>query len=180
MISQFICIMKINLITFGGGYSITPVIINEFSDKRKLIAKDEIIDLIAIAQSVPGPLAVGLCILLGYKLHGFKGALTFALAAILPPLIVISLIYTIYDKFRDNAMIRIIMNGMSAAICAILFVSSYDLAKIALKKYPIFSFILLSLAFIAVYFLKLNVGYIIITAAFISYLFSSGRNSHVN
>ncbi|NLB28245.1 MAG: chromate transporter, partial [Clostridiaceae bacterium] len=86
----FLAIFKISSITFGGGYTIVPVIREEFVCKRDLLDDEEMYDLIALAQSAPGPIAVSTALLTGYKLKGRTGAILGVTAAILPPLIIIS------------------------------------------------------------------------------------------
>ena len=95
----FKTLFKINMITFGGGYTIAPVIMNDFCEKKNLITKEEMLDLIALAQSGPGALAVSTSLMTGYKTKGIKGAFVGAAASFLPPLLIISIIYLFYKQF---------------------------------------------------------------------------------
>lgn len=169
----FLTIFKINIITFGGGYTIAPVIKNEFVDKRKLLNDEEIIDIIAISQSGPGALAVSTSFLTGYRLLGFFGGLVALAAAILPPLIVISILFLGYQSFNSNIYVRGCLKAMSGAIGAILLLTSYELAKQALKKYKIISLILIISSFAISYFTNINTIFIILSLALLGlFIFS--------
>ncbi len=104
--SLFTTFFKINMFTFGGGYTIVPVIRDEFVNKKKLIDDDEMLDIVAIAQSGPGPMAINTSILTGYRLIGWKGALVCLLASVLPCLIIISIMYYVYNTISQNGCSR--------------------------------------------------------------------------
>ena len=160
--SFFLTIFKISSITFGGGYTIVPVIREEFVCKRGLLTDEEMLDLIALAQSAPGPIAVGTALLTGYKLKGRVGALLGVLAAILPPLIIISIFFYIYKAWVDNFWVRSALRGMSGAISAVMILAVIDLAKAGLKEHKVFSLGLMVTSFAVGYFSSLNSGLIIL------------------
>lgn len=163
----FLKIFAISMMTFGGGYTIVPLIREEFVHKEKLIRDDEMLDLIALSQTAPGPIAVSAALLTGYKLKGRRGAIIGIIAATLPPLIVISVLYFFYTWFAANFWVRAALRGMSGAICAVMLVAVYDLAKSALKKHKIFSAVILLAAFLTGVFTSINTGLIILTLALI-------------
>lgn len=163
----FKTLFKINLITFGGGYTITPVIKQAFCDKVCLISDSDMLDIMALAQSGPGALSVNTSLLTGYKLAGRKGALIGAIASFLPPLIIISIVYFFYEQFAQNYWIRAALRGMSGVISAVLLVTTVDLARSALKKHAVFSFLMMTGSFIVGYFTSINVGFIILSLALI-------------
>lgn len=156
---------KINIITFGGGFTIAPVIIDEFSTKRKLVEKQDMLDLIALAQSGPGALAVSTCLLVGYKVNGLKGAFVSILASILPPLLVISVLYYFYAEVATNYWVRAALRGMSGVICAVLILTTYQLGKVALMQRPVFSGLIILGTFLVGYFTNINIAIIIISLA---------------
>lgn len=156
---------KINLFTFGGGFSIAPVVIDEFTHKRKLVEEQDILDLIALAQSGPGALAVSTCLLVGYKINGLKGALISIAASVLPPLLVVSILYYFYAEVATNYWIRAALRGMSGVIAAVLLWTTFYLGKVALKSHPIFSAIIMVLTFLVGYFTSINIAFIILTLA---------------
>ena len=93
--------MKIGAFTIGGGYAMIPLIKNEL-DKRKWIGEDELPDIIALAQSAPGILAVNVSIFAGYKIKGLKGSITATLGSILPSFLIILAIAMAFTNFKDN------------------------------------------------------------------------------
>lgn len=151
----FLKTFKISAVTFGGGYTIVPVMRDVFVNKDGLIQDDEMLNLIAIAQSAPGPIAVNTSILIGYKLKGLKGALITTLATILPPLIIISIISYFYVQFQNNPIIQAALLGMRGSISAIMGYAVFSMGRNTLKKQPIFSAALMIIIFLLGYFTTL-------------------------
>ena len=96
---------KIGAFTIGGGYAMVPLIENEIVTKRKWIAQEDFIDLLAISQSAPGILAVNISIFIGYKLRGIRGSIITALGTILPSFIIILAIALFFHSFKDNPIV---------------------------------------------------------------------------
>ncbi len=161
----FLTVLKISAITFGGGYTIVPVLKDEFCNKRELISEDEMLDIIALGQSAPGPIAVSVSLLLGYRLKGRSGALLGVLAAILPPMIIISVIYFFYEAFATNYWVRAALRGMSGAIAAVMLLAMFSMARQVLKKNKILSLGILVGAFLLVYFTTVSVAILILIFA---------------
>ena len=101
---------KIGAFTIGGGYAMVPLIENEIVTKRKWIAQEDFIDLLAISQSAPGILAVNISIFIGYKLRGIRGSIITALGTILPSFIIILAIALFFHSFKDNPIVERIFN----------------------------------------------------------------------
>ncbi len=120
------------------------------------------LNLIAIAQSSPGVIAVNTSILLGYRVAGILGALITILGTVLPPLITLSVISVFYTAFRDNIAVNAILKGMQAGVAAVIANVVLGLGRNILKKKDIVSLIIMAGSFIAVYILKINVIYIIL------------------
>lgn len=158
----FFTIFKISGITFGGGYTIVPVIRNEFVVKRNLLSDEEMFDLIALSQSAPGPIAVSTALLTGYKLKGRTGAILGTVAAILPPLLIISVLFFVYESFAANFWVRAALRGMSGAISAIMIFAVYDLSRACLSRYKVFSGVLMLLTFLVGLFTSISTGLIIL------------------
>ena len=97
--------------TFGGGYVILPLMRKRFVEQYHWIDEQEMLDLIAIAQSSPGAMAVNASILVGYHLSGLFGALITVVGTVLPPLIIISVISIAYTAFRDNVIVSLLLKG---------------------------------------------------------------------
>ena len=106
---------KIGAFTIGGGYAMVPLIENEIVTKRKWIAQEDFIDLLAISQSAPGILAVNISIFIGYKLRGIRGSIITALGTILPSFIIILAIALFFHSFKDNPIVERIFKGLIAA-----------------------------------------------------------------
>lgn len=110
----FVSTLYLSAFTFGGGYVIVTLMKEKFVDELHWIEEDEMLDLIAIAQSAPGAIAVNGAIVVGYKLAGLPGALVAIAATILPPFVIISAISFFYALFRDNFVVSRLLTGMQA------------------------------------------------------------------
>ncbi len=163
----FCTFFKINLVTFGGGYTIVPVIRDEFVKKRKLIQDDEMLDMIAIAQSGPGPMAINTSILTGYRLKGWKGSLVSLFASVLPCLIIISILFYIYSTISKIKVIEYSLQVMSGSITAVLFITVFQMTKKALLKHKIFGSILFIFSVLVGLFTNVNTVFIIVISGFI-------------
>ena len=160
----FFSCLKISAFTFGGGYVIVPLQKRRFSDELGWIDEEKILDLVAMAQSAPGPVTFNASTLLGYHLFGLKGALLGALSTILPPLLILSIISLFYQAVADNPLLRAILRGMQAAVAALIVYTVWDLAyKLWLKKNPL-QLALLAVALVLALFTKINVVLIILLA----------------
>ena len=116
----FISFFKINTITFGGGYAIMPIIKKVYVDDKRILLEEDMLDLIALAQSVPGAMAINTSMLVGYKLRGTLGALVSLIGAFLPPLLIISIVSIFYQIFQTNPLIQAILGGMRGAVSAVM------------------------------------------------------------
>ena len=96
----FLSFFKIGLFTFGGGYAMLPLIERELIAKRKWIEQKEFLDLLTLAQSVPGPIAVNTSVFVGYKVRGFGGAVAALLGAVLPSFVIILAIALFFADIR--------------------------------------------------------------------------------
>lgn len=158
----FISTFYLSAFTFGGGYVIITLMNKKFVDELHWIDKDEMLDLTAIAQSAPGPIAVNGAIVVGYKLAGLLGALVASLATILPPFIIISVISAFYSAFRDNFIIASLLEGMQAGVGAVIAAVVWQMASGIVKGKDKFSDVIMVLAFLAACVLKVNVVIIIL------------------
>jgi len=121
--------MKIGVVTFGGGYAMIPLIETEVVDRHQWLSKEELLDLIAIAQSCPGVFAVNISIFIGYKLRRVKGALFAALATALPSFVIILLIAMFFHRFQDNKVVAAMFKGIRPAVVALIAVPTFNLAR---------------------------------------------------
>ena len=116
----FLSVMQLSAFTFGGGFVIIPLMRKKFVEKLHWLDEQEMLDLTAIAQSSPGAIAVNASILVGYRVAGVPGALLTVAGTILPPLVIIAVISMFYTAFRDNVFVGMAMNGMLAAVAAVI------------------------------------------------------------
>ena len=122
---------KIGAFTIGGGYAMVPLIENEIVKKRKWIAQDDFMDLLAISQSAPGILAVNISIFIGYKLKGIRGSIITALGTVLPSFIIILAIALFFHNFKDNVIVERIFKGIRPAVVALIAAPTFTMAKSA-------------------------------------------------
>ncbi len=148
--------------TFGGGYVIISLMKKKFVDELHWIAEEEMLNLTAIAQSSPGAVAVNVAFLLGYRIAGIGGALVTILGTVLPPLITLSVISLFYTAFRSNPVVSAVLKGMQAGVAAVIADVVWNLGGGVLKQKDALSVIVMAGAFIATFFLKVNVLYIIL------------------
>lgn len=110
----------ISAFTFGGGGVIIPMLRKKYVEDLGWINEDEMMDMIAIAQSSPGIMAVNTAIIIGYQAAGVSGALCAILGSILPPMIILSAISYAYDAFASNTLIALALRGMEAGVAAVM------------------------------------------------------------
>lgn len=162
---MFMIFLKIASFTFGGGYTIVPVMKDEFSVKRGLIDEKEMIDIVSISTSGPGPMAINCAILTGYRLHGVLGAVMAAISSAIPSLIIITVISYFYKEFSENYYVKAALSGMGGVIAGVLLITSYDMAKQALKSNTLISLFIMVSAFVASFVFNINTGLIILVVA---------------
>lgn len=161
----FFSTLYLSAFTFGGGYVIVTLLKNKFVDQYHWIDEEEMLDLVAIAQSSPGAIAVNGAIVVGYNLGGIPGVLVSVLGAIIPPMLILSVISFIYDIFIANPYVRSMLNGMKAGVGAVIMSVVYDMGSTIVKKKDWIQIVIMILSFILCYFCKVNVIYIILVVA---------------
>lgn len=127
LFKMFTSLFIINSFTFGGGYTIIPIIKDEFVDKLKAIDEDDMNTCISIAQSAPGAMAISASFLVGYKIRGLKGAFIALLASSLPCVFIITLISYAYVQFITNIYIKGALSGIATMVSAVLFITVYKM-----------------------------------------------------
>ena len=158
----FLSTLYISAFTFGGGYVIVSLMKKKFVDDYHWIDENEMLDLVAIAQSAPGAIAVNGAIVVGYKLAGILGAITAVIATILPPLVIISIIAVFYEQFHNNAVVSQILTGMQAAVGAIIADVVYGMASSVVKEKKISQNFIMIAAFAATCFFGVPVYMVIL------------------
>lgn len=116
----FYSFFKVGLMTFGGGYAMLPMIQKEIVDKRKWADDDEVIDVFAVSQTLPGAIALNSAAQIGYKVSGVSGAVFSTLGATTPSIIIILIIAALLESVWDSPVITSAFTGISAAVCALI------------------------------------------------------------
>ena len=152
----FLEMIEISTFTFGGGFVIIGMMQKKFCDELHWVSEEEVLDMTAIAQSAPGALAVNSAIIFGYRIAGLKGALVSTLAVIIPPLVIISVICTIYDAFCSNVIVQTALQVMRAGVAAVIVDVVIDLAGKVINTHDAMNIVLMICAFIASWLCKVS------------------------
>ena len=132
----FLTMLKIGLFTFGGGYAMIALLENEFVSKKKWIEPNEFLDMIAISESTPGPIAINAATYIGYKLLGVLGSLTATVAVCIPSFVIIYAISLFFDLFLSFTLVAYAFKGIQ--VCVIWLILSAGLKMLKqLKKTPL-------------------------------------------
>lgn len=128
-LNLFWAFFKIGCFTFGGGYAMVPLIQREIIDKRGWVSEDDFLELLALAQSSPGPIAVNTSVFVGYKIKGVGGAVISTLGSVLPSFIIILIIAMYFADLREYPVVERAFRGMRPAVVALIAAPVYRLAK---------------------------------------------------
>ena len=129
LLTLFITFFKIGAFTFGGGYAMIPLIQRETVEKHKWITEDDILDIIAIAESTPGPIAINSATFVGYKTAGFFGAAMATLGVVLPSFCIILAISYVLREFREIKAVQYAFEGIRAGVLALLIKALVSMYK---------------------------------------------------
>ena len=145
-LSLFLTMLKIGLFTFGGGYAMIALLENEFVEKKKWIEKDEFLDVAAIAESTPGPIAINAATYIGYKNAGMIGSMIATLGICIPSFIIIYTISLFFDAFLSLTLVAYAFKGIQ--ICVVYLILTAGLKMLAHMKKNIFNMIIISITLI--------------------------------
>ena len=116
----FFSFFKIGIFTFGGGYAMISIIQNEVVRSRKWIAEKEFLDLLTLAQSAPGPISLNTAVFVGYKMYGYKGALTALAGVVIPSFSILLIIAMFFAQIRHNPIVDAAFRGIQPIVVAIM------------------------------------------------------------
>lgn len=173
----FVSTFKLSACTFGGGFVMIPLLRKRFVEELGWIEEQEMMDLTAIAQSSPGAIAVNASILVGYRVAGIPGALLTVLGAVLPPLMIISVISLFYQAFRDNAIVNMAMAGMLCGVAAVIVDVVIHMVK-TIVQWKIVPLLVLVGSFAAVRFCGVNIILVILVCGLIGALETMRQEKH--
>ncbi len=165
----FLTTLKLGAFTFGGGYAMIPLMQREFVDKHGWIANEDILDIFAVAQSVPGVIAINSSVMIGYRVAGFAGGLVAALGVSLPSLIVLSVVTLIYQRFIENEWVQAAMRGVRAGVVALIVSAVLRMRKEAAKTLFQWALMLGALA-VSIFLPGVSAIIVILTGALLGFL----------
>lgn len=174
--TMFLSFFKIGAFTIGGGYAMLPLIQKEVVKKRKWIDEVEFLDMVAVAQSAPGPLAVNISVFTGYKMKGIPGLVATVLGATLPSFLIILLVAAVFVGIESHPIVVRIFQGIRPAVVALIAVPVLSLGKAA--KVNRTNFLLPAAVAVLVAYLKITPVYIILGLIAVG-IFSAGRKRGV-
>jgi len=147
MLELFLSMLKIGLFTFGGGYAMIHLLDNVFVAKKKWIESDEFMDLVVIAESTPGPIAINCSTYIGYKKAGFFGALFATLGMCIPSFVIIYLISLFFNSFLEIRWVASAFRGIQA--CVLFLILSAGLKILKKIKKTVFNVAVMLSTFVA-------------------------------
>ena len=170
LLQLFLTFFRIGLFTFGGGYAMIPLMQRETVEKHKWINDDDILEVIAIAESTPGPIAINSATFIGYKVAGVWGAACATLGTVLPSFIIILIISFFLREFQDIKAVQYAFNGIRAGVLALVIKAWWTMAK-KMPKNSI-AYVIAIGAFLAAGILDIHVLLVIVCSGIIGLIAS--------
>ena len=158
----FVSTFYLSAFTFGGGYVIVTLLKKKFVDEYHWIEVEEMPNLLSIAQSSPGAIAVNGAIVVGYKLAGLVGTATAILGTVIPPFLIISMISVCYNAFRDNFIVSQMLQGMQSGVGAVIASVTYEMGAGIVHGKQKASILIMVCAFAASCIFQVNVIFVVI------------------
>ena len=158
----FYSTLYLSAFTFGGGYVIITLMKKKFVDEYRWIEEEEMLDLVAIAQSSAGPIAVNGAIVVGYKLAGMAGVLVSILGTVLPPFVILTVVSFFYEAFQSNFYVKTTLDGMQCGVAAVIASVVYDMGKGVIEGKSLVSNLIMAAAFTVTFFFQMNVVYVVL------------------
>lgn len=131
LLEMFISFFKIGAFTIGGGYAMLPLIQKEVVENKKWINEEEFLDMVAISQSAPGPIAVNISVFVGNKIKGLRGLIATVLGATLPSFLIIILVASVFIGIEKHPVVARIFMGIRPAVVALIAAPVIKMAKTA-------------------------------------------------
>lgn len=160
---------RIGFLTFGGGYAMLSVITDEFVDKKHWISSEEMLDMIAISESIPGAIAINTSITVGYKIRGIKGSVVSMLGVVCPCIIVITIVTYLYNSLPENSPVWLFIRGIRAGVVGIMLSVVLKLGKSYWTD--AFAIAMFTGGFVTALMTEVPVILIVLTGALIGYIY---------
>ena len=159
----FAVFLKIGAFTFGGGYAMIPLIQKEITEKRGWMTDDDVLEIVAIAESTPGPIAVNAATFVGFRVCGLRGALLATLGVVLPSFLIIFGISFVLRAFQSVRLVQYAFNGIRAGVLALILKALWSMYRQCPKSAV--SYVVMAAAFLLTAFLSINVLFVILGCA---------------
>lgn len=167
----YLWLIKVNLFisafTFGGGYVVVPMVRKYFIEKKQRFTEEELMEMAAIAQSTPGAIAINMVSLAGYRTAGVLGTVISCISAIIPPLLILSVVSLFYSAFITNTIVAAVLKGMQAGVAALIVDFIVDMTSMILKERSVLLTGLVVVSFAMSFFTSVNVIFILLGSCLI-------------
>lgn len=179
----FITTFSLSAFTIGGGYVIVPLMRQKFVEELKWIEEEEMLNIVAISQSAPGPIAVNTSIMVGYRLAGILGAFVSILGTVLPPLVIITVVSEFYSALKNNSSVNAVLLGMRAGVAAVIINVIIKMVNDILREKNYVSILIMLSSFVAAVVFNVNAALVIILcgifgAIYYSYTLNKHNRGH--
>ena len=172
----FFSFFKIGAFTLGGGYVMIPLIEKEVVERRKWIRQNEFTDMLTLAQSAPGPIAINTAVFVGFKTKGLKGLIMTVSGVVMPSFVAILLIATFFADIKENTVVERIFCGIRPGVVALIIVPVVNMLKKGGFRFGIVSIALAST--LTVWWLSISPVWVIAIAGIIGIMYHSLIKSH--
>ena len=163
LLQVFWTFFKIGAFTFGGGYAMIPLIQNEAVEKRHWVTDDDILEIVAIAESTPVPIAINSATFVGYRAAGVLGSACGTLGVVLPSFVIILALSFVLQEFQALRAVQYAFFGIRAGVLALLLKALWTMYKKSLKGWP--AYVVMGLSFLLTAVFSINVIFVIIGCA---------------
>ncbi len=171
LLQLFTTFFKIGFFTFGGGLAMIPFIQAEFTEKKKWISQQDMVDIIALSQSLPGIIAINSSIFIGIRIAGIRGGIAAAIGTILPAFLSIIAILVVLLNIEQNTYVQMVFTGIKAASAALILDTVVRIAKSSLQNK--FAWILSVIAFLMITLFNINAAWGILLGALSGWIYFS-------
>ena len=162
----------ISAFTFGGGYVIVPLMKKAFVERLNWFDEGEMLDIIAIAQSTPGAIAVNSAVMVGYRVAGLLGAVVTLFATVLPPLCAMMVVSYYYLVFRDNPIVAAVLKGMQAGVAALIIKAVWDMGRPLFARNAYRDIVVVVAAFVAATWLRWHILLVLVVGTALRWLWA--------
>lgn len=176
----FSSMFYISAFTFGGGFVIVNLMKRRFVDELHWLDENEMMDLVSLAQSSPGAIAVNAANLVGWRMGGLPGMLAATVGTALPPMMILIIISFFYNAFAENRYVASTLRGMQAGVAAVIVDVVFQQGDKVIKERSILHIAMMALAFIATFFMKINAAWLLLAAVLAglcSFLFAKRKEA---